>query len=65
MKNTRFGVLDSGIESANFGGTFGGLLFSGSFRPTSPIRRTKPKIGRNQSCDCGSGKKAKKCCWPG
>jgi Protein of unknown function (DUF1186)/SEC-C motif len=25
-------------------------------------RRTIPKIGRNQSCPCGSGKKYKKCC---
>lgn len=24
--------------------------------------RTKPKIGRNESCPCGSGKKYKKCC---
>jgi hypothetical protein len=28
----------------------------------SPIKRTKPKTGRNQSCPCGSGKKYKKCC---
>ncbi|MBS2033382.1 SEC-C domain-containing protein [bacterium] len=27
-----------------------------------PIRREKPKIGRNQPCPCGSGKKYKKCC---
>ena len=26
------------------------------------IRREKPKIGRNQPCPCGSGKKHKKCC---
>lgn len=25
-------------------------------------RRTEPKIGRNDSCPCGSGKKYKKCC---
>lgn len=28
----------------------------------SPIKRTKPKTGRNQPCPCGSGKKYKKCC---
>lgn len=28
---------------------------------TSPIRGRK-KIGRNQQCPCGSGKKFKKCC---
>jgi hypothetical protein len=29
--------------------------------PSEPIR-TEPKIGRNQPCPCGSGKKYKKCC---
>ncbi len=27
-----------------------------------PFRRTEPKVGRNESCPCGSGKKFKKCC---
>lgn len=27
-----------------------------------PIRRETPKIGRNEKCPCGSGKKYKKCC---
>jgi SEC-C motif-containing protein len=27
-----------------------------------PYRRTEPKIGRNDPCPCGSGKKNKKCC---
>lgn len=27
-----------------------------------PITRTAPKIGRNDPCPCGSGKKYKKCC---
>jgi hypothetical protein len=35
---------------------------SGSDRDWQPIRRTQPKIGRNQPCPCGSGKKFKKCC---
>jgi hypothetical protein len=30
--------------------------------PSSPIRRAAPKIGRNEPCPCGSGKKYKKCC---
>jgi hypothetical protein len=29
---------------------------------TLPIRRQGPKIGRNDPCHCGSGKKYKKCC---
>jgi hypothetical protein len=28
----------------------------------SPIRRTEQKVGRNDPCPCGSGKKFKKCC---
>ena len=27
-----------------------------------PLRRTTPKVGRNDPCPCGSGKKYKKCC---
>jgi hypothetical protein len=27
-----------------------------------PYRRTEPKVGRNEPCPCGSGKKYKKCC---
>jgi len=30
--------------------------------PAMPIRRTAPKVGRNEPCPCGSGKKFKKCC---
>lgn len=26
------------------------------------IQRSEPKVGRNDPCPCGSGKKAKKCC---
>ncbi|WP_420810705.1 SEC-C metal-binding domain-containing protein [Desulfovibrio ferrophilus] len=26
------------------------------------MRRETPKIGRNEPCPCGSGKKYKKCC---
>jgi preprotein translocase subunit SecA len=28
----------------------------------TPVRRTHKKVGRNQPCPCGSGKKYKKCC---
>jgi preprotein translocase subunit SecA len=33
-------------------------------RPVSkiPVRREAPKVGRNDPCPCGSGKKYKKCC---
>lgn len=29
---------------------------------TSPVRRSEPRVGRNEPCPCGSGKKYKKCC---
>ena len=28
----------------------------------APTRRDAPKVGRNDPCPCGSGKKYKKCC---
>jgi uncharacterized protein len=31
-------------------------------RATPPVRRDAPKIGRNDPCPCGSGKKFKQCC---
>jgi transposase-like protein len=33
-----------------------------SAQPVTPIHRQSPKIGRNQSCPCGSGLKFKRCC---
>lgn len=30
--------------------------------PAEPVRRTEPKVGRNDPCPCGSGKKFKRCC---
>jgi uncharacterized protein len=30
--------------------------------PSMPVRRTTPKVGRNDPCPCGSGKKYKQCC---
>jgi hypothetical protein len=32
---------------------------------TAPMRRLAPKVGRNEPCPCGSGKKFKKCCGAG
>jgi len=29
---------------------------------SAPLRRTGPRVGRNDPCPCGSGKKFKKCC---
>ncbi|MFP4158231.1 MAG: preprotein translocase subunit SecA [Desulfobacterales bacterium] len=30
--------------------------------PRKPVRRSSEKVGRNEPCPCGSGKKYKKCC---
>ncbi len=30
--------------------------------PSAPIKREQPKVGRNDPCPCGSGKKYKQCC---
>lgn len=30
--------------------------------PKPPVKNTAPKVGRNDPCPCGSGKKFKKCC---
>ena len=30
--------------------------------PKTPITRDAPKIGRNDPCICGNGRKFKKCC---
>ena len=30
--------------------------------PPQPYVREQPKVGRNEPCVCGSGKKFKKCC---
>ncbi|MBU0759455.1 MAG: preprotein translocase subunit SecA [Candidatus Omnitrophica bacterium] len=35
---------------------------SGNQSESRPYRREEPKVGRNDPCPCGSGKKYKKCC---
>lgn len=34
----------------------------GQIHGAQPMKRLEPKIGRNDPCSCGSGKKFKKCC---
>ena len=36
----------------------------GNVHAKQPVRREEPKVGRNDPCPCGSGKKYKKCCMP-
>lgn len=34
----------------------------GQIHGAQPVKRLEPKVGRNDPCSCGSGKKSKKCC---
>lgn len=38
------------------------LFKQGTIVGAQPIKRTEAKVGRNDPCPCGSGKKYKKCC---
>jgi preprotein translocase subunit SecA len=39
----------------------GGGNGNGAEAQAKPVRRNEPKVGRNDPCPCGSGKKYKKC----
>ena len=50
-------------EIATFGHVDGEWRFmDGKIVNPPPERRETPKVGRNDACTCGSGKKFKKCC---
>ncbi|MDP9264110.1 MAG: SEC-C metal-binding domain-containing protein, partial [Acidobacteriota bacterium] len=38
------------------------LAGSGDYQPVQQVVRSGAKVGRNDPCPCGSGKKYKKCC---
>ena len=43
-----------------------GTLMEMEVSPTNEqMQRNPPKVGRNEMCPCGSGKKFKKCHWTG
>jgi preprotein translocase subunit SecA len=58
-------ILGGGAAQAAAGG-MGDLRGSGDGAqmpgPPEPVRRETAKVGRNDPCPCGSGKKFKKCC---
>jgi len=37
-------------------------VVSEAIQAATPIKRDVPKVGRNEPCPCGSGKKYKQCC---
>ena len=52
-------ITGEGLESENI--SLKGKAPTGEINHT-PIVNTEPKIGRNDPCPCGSGKKYKNCC---
>jgi SEC-C motif-containing protein len=54
------GVVRDHLEDARFERENGVWKFVTGTQP--PSRRAAPKVGRNDPCPCGSGKKFKKCC---
>lgn len=59
---TLHGMRDKHHETASFKKVNGNWLYeSGALKTTTVVRDGK-KIGRNDPCPCGSGKKYKKCC---
>ena len=50
-------------EKAEFKRIEGAWFYTGPIRQgPAPIRTTQAKVGRNDPCPCGSGKKYKQCC---
>jgi SEC-C motif-containing protein len=60
---TQKGVRQEHHERSQFSRHGGDWYFvSGKEVRPKPVVRAAPKIGRNDPCPCGSGKKHKKCC---
>jgi preprotein translocase subunit SecA len=53
-------MVESGGGAAPTAAASDGGNGNGNGNP-SPVRRSEPKVGRNDPCPCGSGKKFKKC----
>jgi preprotein translocase subunit SecA len=52
---------DEAADQASAQRRRGGARTAGEGATTAPIKRDRPKVGRNDPCPCGSGKKYKKC----
>ncbi len=62
-----FSGMDAALAAAAGGAASGaaGAASGGAESGAVPVRRKVPKVGRNDPCPCGSGKKYKKCCGAG
>ncbi|MDR0710541.1 MAG: YchJ family protein [Spirochaetaceae bacterium] len=58
----RNGLRDTHRETAKFRKDAGRWLYDDGTVATVTVVRAGPKIGRNDPCPCGSGKKYKHCC---
>ena len=60
---TEKGIARTHHELASFEKEDGLWYFvDGKVVPPKPVVREAPKVGRNDPCTCGSGRKFKKCC---
>lgn len=59
---TRKGIRDVHHETANFKKINGVWVYNNGVLTTTTVVREGPKVGRNEKCPCGSGKKYKQCC---
>jgi len=58
----RNGLKDEHREVASFKKVDGAWLYDEGKLTGTTIVRSSPKVGRNEPCPCGSGKKFKQCC---
>ena len=56
------GLRDTHHEKARFKKTDGRWLYEEGDISAKTVVRAGPKVGRNEPCPCGSGKKYKHCC---
>jgi SEC-C motif-containing protein len=59
---SKAGLRQSHHETANFKKTNGQWLYVNGALQTATVTREGRKVGRNEPCPCGSGKKYKQCC---
>ncbi len=57
-----FGRPPAGAPPAATAQKGGDVVEEAIEKAATPIRRDAPKVGRNEPCPCGSGKKFKQCC---
>jgi preprotein translocase subunit SecA len=53
--------VDQAAKAAGAARRSGKARTAGEGATTAPVKRERPKVGRNDPCPCGSGKKYKKC----